>query len=161
MLRKHYRLVIDVAIDIEDFTLDRFAIEQQEDLLADSPHQRVARAVGSRRLPSPDRVEALHELRSRLLRDSATLDLWLKRRILEHLDEHGLRDVYDDYGEDPVAELLEPLLSSLPLGARAFFHSAAMSGRLDDVICEFESGFRPCVRELRIANNDQPGVGHG
>jgi hypothetical protein len=148
MIRKRFRAVIDVDVEIDEFVEDSLARRARE--YADAKSKRVEWLQTESPSASPRHIDAHQQLLSAVLTDPALLDHWAKTEVIMHLNDSGIEEAYEFPADDLEASLL-PVIERLPQDAGTVFLEATKRGDLIEELDDFFGSFNARVQHVWVA----------
>ncbi len=160
MLRKRFRVMIDVDVSLLDLTVERIRDTRVQ---AARARETEALSVSFDALPYsvPTEEELLpqRQLLDVLLASSEQLDFFLKRAVIWDLDWGIVDDKTLGVDDD---DLLHTLIDQLPAASREHFRDAKARDEFIDSTQDFFEAFQTEIVSLKVAeippNEDSPGT---
>jgi hypothetical protein len=145
MVRKRYRVVIDIDVDIEAITAERVARDQRRRAEARA-RLNMPPFPDYERTPGEAEIRAQNDLLDALLEDEDRLDLILLQHLIAELNDCPLEEFEDFEFRDE--DVLADLFPTLPPGSRALLEEAHARDALLEEMEEFNESFSERVRNV-------------
>jgi hypothetical protein len=144
-VKRSFRVVIECEMEVHELTHERVLADYEERVR----HAAECDVCGEVEpvMPSDQSIEDQLALQQALLRDPVRLAEWLRHELASHLNAMGL-DQCESESTD--AEILKPIVESLPPRARHRFRQAMARDELAETAEDFFETFTFRVAEVEI-----------